>query len=115
MRVALVGSRNFTDYTLFCKELEHEDITHIISGGANGTDYLAEVLAHDKNLPITVFRAEWEKYGKSAGYRRNVDIVEASDKVICFWDGQSKGSKHTIDIANKMGKPVRVIIVDKKE
>ena len=81
----------------------------IVSGGARGADSLAEKYAAEKGIPITVVPAEWDKYGKSAGYRRNVQIVAESDEVVAFWDGESKGTQHTIDIAGKAGKKVSVI------
>jgi hypothetical protein len=110
MKVALIGSRSFNNYTFFKEAIKHEPITHIISGGARGADYFAECYAHETGLPITVFLAEWDKYGKSAGYIRNESIVNAADKIIAFWDGESKGTQHTINLANKKRVPVRVIL-----
>ena len=53
--------------------------------------------------------ADWDKYGKSAGYRRNKEMAEVADACICFWDGQSKGTKHMIDIATDMGLKVKIV------
>jgi hypothetical protein len=53
--------------------------------------------------------AEWNKFGKSAGYRRNVTIVEHSDIIVAFWDGKSKGTQHTINIAKEKGKGLIII------
>jgi hypothetical protein len=47
--------------------------------------------------------ADWDTYGKSAGYRRNADMAKYSDAVVCFWDGVSKGTKHMIDLARQYG------------
>ena len=38
-------------------------------------------------------------------------MVEVSDAVIAIWNGQSKGTKHSIDLAKKAGKPVFVYLV----
>ena len=48
-------------------------------------------------------------YGRSAGFKRNALIVAESDEVVAFWDMKSKGTKSTIDLATKAGKPVRII------
>jgi hypothetical protein len=51
------------------------------------------------------FQPDWEKLGKSAGFARNADIVKNSDYVVAFWDGQSKGTRHSLELAQKAGKP----------
>ena len=113
MKLAIVGSRTFNDYDLFVKKLMYyvaiETIDLIISGGAIGTDSLAKEFTVHFNMPYLEFPAEWDKYGKSAGYRRNIDIVRACDEVLAFWDGKSKGTKHTIDIAKQQNKKVTII------
>jgi hypothetical protein len=112
MRVAIVGSRTFTNYDLLCETLASENITHIISGGAVGADQLAEKYAADNNIPITIYKAEWALYGKSAGFKRNITIVDASDKIIAFWDGKSKGTEHTITNAKSKGKIVKIVFIN---
>lgn len=80
----------------------------IVSGGANGVDHCGELLAKKAGLVCTVFPAEWSTFGKSAGYRRNVQMAEYADALVAVWDGESKGTKHMIDIMNKHGKPVYI-------
>lgn len=111
-RVAVVGGRNFTNYTLMKNVLDSYHSKHgisiIISGGANGADTLAEKWARERQVDYKVFVAKWDKYGKSAGYRRNIKIVDACDIVIAFPDDKSKGTYHTIELADKALKPVWV-------
>ena len=109
MRVAVVGSRAFRNFDLLCSVLDHHCVTEVISGGAMGADTLAEAYANQRNLPKLIFPAEWNKYGKAAGYRRNIDIVKNSDKIVAFWDGESKGTWHTITLAKKFKKPYHII------
>ena len=94
------------DYTYFSAKLKGLDISHIISGGAQGADSCAERYAKENNLPITIYYACWEEYGKSAGYKRNIKIVDDAELIVAFWDGVSKGTKHSIDYANKEDKKV---------
>lgn len=101
MNVAIVGSRTFTDYELMkskCGFVSPEDC--IVSGGARGADSLAKKLSGDIGCHYVEYPADWDTHGKSAGYIRNKDIVDHADIVVAFWDGKSKGTKHTIDIAN---------------
>ena len=51
----------------------------------------------------------WDKYGKSVGYRRNKEMVDIASAAICFWDGKSKGNKHTIDLCKEKGIPCKVV------
>ncbi len=106
LNLGVVGSRTFNDYQFLCDMLKWHDIKKIISGGAKGADSLAERYAAEKKYPLKVIMPEWEEFGKSAGYRRNVQIVEQSDEIIAFWDGNSKGTAHTIKIAEDSGKSV---------
>lgn len=110
MKIAVVGGRKFTNYNLLKSTLEKENyIGVLISGGAKGADQLAERYALEKNLPMQVFRPDWDQYGKQAGFIRNKKIVEACDKLIAFWDGQSKGTSHSIYLARNAGKEVKVV------
>jgi hypothetical protein len=113
MKVGIVGSRTITNYEtikeVLDKTLEKDDV--IISGGASGVDSLAEMYARLNNLSCEVYKAEWDNYGKSAGFIRNSKIVEESDYIIAFWDGISKGTLDTIKKAENVGKQVIKIIV----
>ena len=117
MNVAIVGSRSYTDFDSFIKSLEKilkiggSDL--IISGGARGTDDMAEKYSRLRNIPLKVFRADWLSFGKRAGYLRNVEIVKNADIVVAFWDMESKGTSISIDLANKMNKKTYVVDIRK--
>jgi len=107
---AIVGTRTFNDYVKLCNTIGHiTDITHIISGGATGTDTLAERYSNEHNIPITIIKPDWNRYGKSAGPIRNRKIVEQSDVIIAFWDYKSRGTKSTIDICKELNKTYYII------
>lgn len=110
MKIAVVGGRKFSNYNLLKETLEQENyIGILISGGAKGADQMAERYALEKNLPTLILRPLWDLHGKKAGFIRNKEIVEACDKLIAFWDGQSKGTSHSIYLARSLGKEVKVI------
>lgn len=110
MKLAIVGSRTFTNYNVLEKfildNINIQNIEQIISGGAIGADKLGEVFAKKYSIPTIIFKPDWNLYGKKAGFLRNNDIIGACDTVIAFWDGESKGTKHSIDISKEMGKNV---------
>jgi len=110
-KIAVVGSRSFDNYSLLRKYLLNYFHPFIlISGGAQGADSLAESFAYSKNLKTKIYKAKWNKYGRSAGPIRNKKIVENADIIVAFWDGESKGTKMTIDYAKEKGKPVYVVM-----
>ena len=113
MKLAVVGSRTFNDYELLKNELNEihkvTPITLIISGGAKGADSLSERWARENNIETQIFKPMWEKFGKQAGYLRNKDIVLGSEQVIAFWDNISKGTLHSINIADHHEIPYKVV------
>lgn len=113
MILAIVGSRTFTNYNKLKQSITDNfditTITQIISGGAIGADTLGERFAIENNIETIILKPEWDKYGKSAGYRRNKDIIDKCDTVIAFWNGKSPGTQHSINIATKLNKKTIVI------
>ena len=117
MILGIVGSRGFSDYEKlqFVLMSVKSPIDMIVSGGAKGADSLARRYALENDIPLEEFLPDWNKHGRSAGYKRNQDIVRHSEGVIAFWDGQSKGTLHSINIAKEMGIPVYVVRFNSKE
>ena len=131
MRIIIAGGRDFNDYEMLARECNHIFINlaqeghfpinvnesrkfiEVISGTANGADKLGEKFAQDYKLIVKCFPANWNLYGKSAGYRRNEQMAiyakEDNGVLIAFWNGQSKGTKHMIDLAKKHGLKVFVV------
>ena len=113
MKYIIAGGRNFKNYSMLkraCDALfEKHPVTEIVSGAAKGADSLGQIYAIEKGIPLKNYPAEWDKYGKSAGYRRNEVMRDYADALIAFWDGQSKGTKHMIEIMQKVNKPVYVV------
>lgn len=116
-KVIIAGSRNFNDYKLLESEMikflrlvkPHE--VEIVSGTARGADQLGERFASEKGCNLKKFPADWDTYGKSAGYRRNADMAKYADACVVFWDGVSKGTKHMIDLAEKADLSLKIVRV----
>jgi len=114
-RVAVIGSRTFSDKQRLAEILgkNRDRIKMIVSGGARGADTLAVEWAQENGFPYLVFPARWKdpvtgQHDRGAGFRRNHNIIKVSDVVIAFWDGVSNGTKHSIELAKQLGKPVKV-------
>ena len=110
--IIIAGSRDFTNYEMlksFLDKMREEvQFNFIVSGGARGADRLGERYAKENGIELIVMNAEWDKYGKSAGYRRNEDMARIATHLVAFWDGQSRGTMHMIDIAKRLLCDVRI-------
>ena len=109
MKIAIVGSRSFQDYGLLLETMARHKPSAIVSGGAKGADTLAERYAREIDVDCIVFKPDWKRYGRAAGPKRNKQLVEASDLIIAFWDGKSRGTKHMINTMKNLDGQVRVI------
>ena len=123
MKIAVIGSRDFKDidearniiYECF-SPLERAIHADLVSGGARGIDSLAEEVIddinrnYDANIKKIIFKPDWNKYGKKAGFLRNKLIINEADFVLALWDGKSKGTKHSIDLAIEKGIPIDIYI-----
>lgn len=106
MRVAIIGSRG-----LQVDDIGHylpNGVTEIVSGGARGIDTCAKIYAEKNGIKLTEFLPQYERFGRAAPLKRNIEIIENSDIVLAFWDGVSRGTKFSIDRCKKLGKKILV-------
>ena len=120
MKLAIVGSRTFNTYkhyALLSNTIHYHfryysyiaNNLRLVSGGARGADTLAERFAKERDLGIIVYKPDWDKHGRIAGFIRNQQIVDTCDMVLAFWDGKSKGTQDTINKAKKAKKPTFIV------
>lgn len=104
MKILVCGGRNFDDRDAVKMVISNCCPFHfiLIAGGAKGADQYAEEYADNRGMDKIIIKPDWDKYGKSAGYRRNEEMIALEPElVIAFWDGVSKGTAHTIKLAKK--------------
>lgn len=132
-KLAVVGSRTITsEQKVLCamnnvpwipddvQTLSPEDIDlEIVTGGAGGVDTIAEEWALEHGFDVTIHNPDWSDWrihkpdwsdwrdGHPA-LARNTEIVEDSDGVLAVWDGNSNGTRDSIDKALKRGKRIYV-------
>lgn len=123
LRVIVAGTRTFTDQQLLYSTLdsilsqspEDQYKIVIISGCAKGPDSMAIQYAKDHDYELKKFPAEWDKLGKSAGVRRNLQMAQYAADVhhtgllVAFWDGNSPGTKNMIEVAKRYNLPVQIV------
>lgn len=110
-KIVICGSRSWSDAQKIIrvlKQIQHPRM--IVHGNAQGADRIAAEIAHKLGFTVKAIPADWEQYGKSAGFKRNIAMLEMEPEiVIAFWDGKSRGTQHTIDQAKDRGIPVLII------
>lgn len=111
MKVAVIGSRKIeiSDLGIYLPE----GVSEIVSGGAVGVDLCAKRYALEHGIKYTEFLPEYSKYGKAAPLKRNDEIIKYTDTVLAFWDGKSRGTKYSIELCEKNGKEIKVVIIDR--
>ena len=102
MKVAVVGSRSLSVRDLGA--YLPPETTEIISGGARGVDTSARIYAHEHGIKLTEFLPDYEKYGRKAPLVRNIEIINAADLVLAFWDKKSNGTRFVLNKCREMGK-----------
>lgn len=120
MKIAIIGSREkYLAAPWIVKQQVREYVedlprdTIIVSGGARGVDSYAEQAARGCGLPLTLFLADWATHGKAAGFIRNKLVVDEADRVVAFWDGESRGTANALKQARVLGKQIEIFTVER--
>ena len=105
MKTIIAGSRTITNYQLVEDAVKEcgWDVSYVISGHANGVDKLGEIWAANNNIICHVIPADWDIFGRKAGFLRNIEMAKKSEALVLIWDGKSKGSKMMLEIAKRKG------------
>lgn len=112
-RVIIAGGRDFNNYEGLAQVMDRllvnvTDEIQIVCGMARGADRLGERYAKERGYSIRYFEADWDEHGRAAGYIRNEEMAKNADALVAFWDGQSKGTRHMIETAQRYKLDVRV-------
>ena len=116
MVVIVAGSRTITNAEQVAEAIRQSGfpVTEVVSGTARGVDTLGERWAATHGVPVRRFPADWERYGRAAGARRNVQMLEHAAAapegggLVAVWDGVSRGTWHMIHVARQRGLAVHV-------
>lgn len=114
-KLIVAGGRDFSNTELFLKTMQQveqelaEYSVSLVSGMAKGADKMGWQFARDQGITCHEFPADWDKYGKAAGFRRNQEMADFSDGLVAFWDGKSHGTKHMIETMKAQNKWIMVV------
>jgi hypothetical protein len=112
-RALVCGGREYSNQAKMFRLLdvlkECEPNLLIIHGGAKGADSLGGQWALDRGVEVLVFPADWDQYGRGAGFIRNAQMLKEGkpNLVVAFSGG--RGTEHMIQSSEKAG--VEVVVV----
>lgn len=122
--IAVIGSRDFPESAMpkvdaYIRGLPKD--TAIVTGGwwgdrynnitpTRGVDRRAALAAKEFGLAVVLVGADYSKYKRAAGFRRNPVTVGLADHVVAFWDGQSNGTRDSLKKAEALGKTIETIL-----
>jgi len=125
MKVIISGSRDINDPELIEKAIKESgfEITECVCGMAPGVDMVSRDIMLARGVPVKECPAKWEdlshpkaviktgrygKYNAAAGPIRNKKMAEYAEALIAVWDGESKGTKGMIELAEEHGLEIHV-------
>ena len=102
MKLIIAGGR---DYKLTRQDFDKLDgiqgVTEVVSGCARGVDSAGECWARNRLIPIKQFPADWDRWGKRAGFIRNIEMANYADALAVFPGGN--GTAHMFKTARQYG------------
>lgn len=109
-KILITGGRDFTDREYIESELnkfymKYKKGIELILGGAPGVDTFAEDWARFMRVDHNVKYADWDLYGKSAGFIRNKLMAEQKPDFAIAFPGD-KGTNMMIEICIRKNIPV---------
>ena len=114
MKMIISGGRNYKftseDKMLLVGALVVYEVTEIVQGGASGADACAKEFAEEQGIKCTEFKADWDKFGRSAGPIRNAEMADYADILFAFPGG--KGTANMV--AHAKDKEYNLIIASEE-
>lgn len=112
-RLLITGSRDWTNwdtirdamYSVWCLLADRDGQLVVVHGACpTGADALADEIARANHLVIERHPAEWDKFGKRAGYIRNAGMtLIGADICLAFIRNHSRGATMCADLAERAG------------
>lgn len=117
-RILVTGSRDWADHHVvdaaildLCNwyPIDWDEVVIVHGNCPTGADKMADEFALDTGISVERHSADWKKYGRAAGPKRNQQMVDAgADIVLAFKNPGSRGTQDCINRATKAGLIVKV-------
>ena len=108
MRVGIIGSENLN---VSVDRFIPPFASYILTIDGDGINKNIEKYAREHNLPVNVFKPDFQKFGQNAPIIRNKHLSVQAEMLIVVWDGNSNILKTTIEYAKNIRKPIKVFLI----
>lgn len=113
IRILVAGSRDIVSFRSVARKiarylkdmrLSPRDVIFISGRARNGPDdFIYHIAKRVLKVELAEYPADWDRYGKSAGYKRNIEMLNNADVALFFHDGVSNGTNQGIEYAEDHG------------
>lgn len=117
MRILVTGSRDWDDQVVIVEALWQAamgasakgEVPTLVHGACpTGADHIADMVWSTNQWPVERHPADWEQFGKRAGFLRNKEMVDlGADVCLAFIKNDSKGASMTARLAEEAGIPTK--------
>ena len=105
--IAIIATRDYAEEKIlaYLMEMEADDDMRLLTGGHNAGQ-AAIVASIRRNWRNEQYLPDYKNHGKNALHIRSWEMIQQADEVLCFWNGQSKGTASEIKMAQRAGKHI---------
>jgi hypothetical protein len=114
VRVFVGGSRTVTDRDAIAARMcELPDDAVVVTSRTHGASAAARRVALARGHQLEVWSALTERFAskEEAYFARDEELIRGADRLITFWDGASTGTAHELAYAQKVQKPVELVVL----
>ncbi|MDR1628506.1 MAG: hypothetical protein LBR79_07040 [Oscillospiraceae bacterium] len=108
MRIGIMGSENLN---ISVDKFVPQYASYILTIDGEGINKNVEQYAREHNLPINIFKPDFQKFGQNAELIRNKHLSVQSEMIIIVWDGKSEMLRATIEYAKNIRKRLKVFLI----
>lgn len=113
MRLLVCGGRDYANakhvFAVLDEVTRGQAKVWVCTGGARGADKWAEDWARWSGCELTIYPAEWDRYGKSAGPIRNSEMLRDFQPTLVIAFPGGHGTADMVYRARAAGVPVKVV------
>ncbi|MEQ8240526.1 MAG: hypothetical protein RIA69_15005 [Cyclobacteriaceae bacterium] len=110
IKLSVIGTKDFKNLQLLTAEIQKENPEVLVVGGKPGSDQLAQQYGMEMDILTQIFPPDYGLHGRSANYQRNLEMIRNSNRILIFWNQQSKGLFNYLPYIKEQKKKFRTVL-----